>query len=434
MKRFRWHLAAALALTVGFAAVATAGGAPTQKKGVSGSISIIAKWTGDEQASFNAVLAPFKKANPGVKIKYTGAGDNTPQIVSTAIAGGNPPNLATLPQPGLMKQFAERGAAKPITFARGVIAKNFAPVWLQLGTVNGKLYGLFFKGANKSTVWYNVEAFKNAGVKAPSDFPGFLNVAKTLRASGARAYSISGADGWTLTDLFENIYLRTAGGAKYDQLSSHKLKWTDASVKAALRTMAQIIGDSNNINGGTTGALQTDFPTSVSNVFVNPAKAAMVIEGDFVPGVVATSTKLKPISGYNVFPFPSIKAATKSAVMGGGDVVVMFKDHPAARALISYLATPQAAAIWAKRGGGYSSPNRNVPASAYADALSRKTATALAKATLFRFDLSDLQPAAFGSTAGQGLWKLLQDFLAKPSDVKGLATKLVAAGAKGYKK
>ena len=433
MKRYRWYAVVVLALGLGaVVAVATAGGAP-KRQGASGTISIIGKWVKDEEKSFQAVLAPFKKANPGVKIKYTGAGDNVPQIVSTAIAGGNPPDLATLPQPGLMKQFAQKGSAKSIDFAKGVISQNFAPVWLQLGTVNGKLYGLFFKGANKSTVWYNVKAFKNAGVKAPSSFADLLKAAKTIRGSGAKAYSIGGADGWTLTDLFENIYLRQAGGAKYDQLSNHTLKWTDASVKAALRTMAQIFGDTGNLAGGTSGALQTDFPTSVSNVFQNPAKAAMVLEGDFVPGVVASSTKLKPLSGYNVFPFPSIKPATKSAVMGGGDVLVMFKSNPASQALIKYLATAQAATIWAKR-GGFSSPNKNVKPSAYPDAITRTTASALGQATLFRFDMSDLQPAAFGATAGQGEWKLFQDFLQNPKNVDKTAAALESAAAKAYKK
>ena len=40
-------------------------------------------------------------------------------------------------------------------------------------------------------------------------------------------YSIGAADGWTLTDLFENIYLRTAGAEKYDQLTKHEILWTD---------------------------------------------------------------------------------------------------------------------------------------------------------------------------------------------------------------
>jgi alpha-glucoside transport system substrate-binding protein len=430
MKVNRWYLLGVLALA-GALVLAGSAGSAVRTQHVSGTVSIIAKWTGDEQKSFEAVLAPFKKANPDVKIKYTGAGDNVPQIVSTAVQGGNPPNIATMPQPGTVKDFAERGALKPIGFAHGAIVKNYAPVWLQLGTVNGKLYALFFKGANKSTVWYNVASFKNAGVREPKTWPQFVNAAKTIRASGQKAYSIGGADGWTLTDLFENIYLRTAGPAKYDQLSSHKIKWTDASVKNALKVMAQIFSDTNNIVGGKAGALQTTFAVSVSNVLTKKAKAAMVIEGDFVPGVVAASNPLKPVSGYNQFSFPSV-TGSKAAIVGGGDAVVMMKDTPATRALISYLATPQAATIWAKR-GGFSSPNKNVRPSAYSDVLTRATATALAKAPIFRFDMSDLQPAAFGATAGQGEWKLFQDFLSNPSDVNGIASKLESAAAKAYK-
>ncbi len=424
--KYHWSVLGLAAIAVGLLVAPTAGGGDAQ---VSGSVSIIAKWTGEEQKSFEAVLAPFKEANPDIEIKYQGAGDNTPQIVSTAVQGGNPPDIATLPQPGLMRQFAGRGDLEPITFARRTIAANYKPVWISLGSVNGKLYGLFFKGANKSTVWYNVASFKAAGAKAAKTWPQFLATARTLRGSGTRAYSIGAADGWTLTDLFENIYLRTAGAKKYDALSAHKIKWTDASVKAALRTMAQVVGDTNNINGGTAGALQTDFPTSVSNVFTKSPKAAMVIEGDFVPGAV--THPLKPIKEYNQFAFPSI-GGSAPAVMGGGDIVVMFKNNPAARALMTYLATPEAATIWAKR-GGFSSPNTKVKPGAYGDPIGRTLALQLAGASVFRFDLSDLQPAAFGSSTGQGMWKLLQDFVQNPKDVNGIAAKLEAAAKKAYK-
>ena len=111
----------------------------------------------------------------------------------------------------------------------------------------------------------------------------------------------------------------------------------------------------------------------------------------------------------------------------------MLKDNPAARALISFLATPQAATVWAQR-GGFSSPNKNVKPSAYKDPLNRKTALALAHAKIFRFDMSDLQPAAFGATTGQGEWKLFQDFLSNPKDVNGAAAKLEAAAKKAYGK
>jgi alpha-glucoside transport system substrate-binding protein len=429
--RLRVSLLTLAAAATALAALSTtASGSSASKSAVSGNLSMVGIWSGPEQKNFQLVLDGFQKKFPDVKVKYRSAGNNTPTVLSTAVAGGNPPDLAAVGQPGLVKQFSARKAIKPINFAKSTMAKNYAPSWVTLGTYSGKLYGMVFKGANKSTVWYSVEAFKNAGVQPPKTWPQLLTAAKTLRASGVPAYSLGGADGWTLTDLFENIYLRSAGAAKYDKLAEHEIKWTDPSVKTALKQMAAVFSDTDNIFGGTKGALQADFPTSVTNVFSQPAKAAMVIEGDFVPGA-ATKSKAKAITDYNQFPFPSVNGSAP-AVVGGGDTIVMFKDTPAARALVTYLASPEAATIWAKR-GGFSSPNKGVPASAYSDPVTRATATALAKAKIFRFDMSDLAPSAFGGTPGQGEWKILQDFLKDPSDVDGTASKLEKAAAAAYK-
>ena len=180
------------------------------------------------------------------------------------------------------------------------------------------------------------------------------------------------------------------------------------------------------------GAIQNGFNDSVTNAFSDPPKAATVFEGDFVGGVITSSTKAKPNTDFGVFTFPSVNGSAPS-VVGGGDVVVMFKDNPAARALVEYLATPEAASIWAKR-GGFSSPNKNVKASTYTDPLNRSTAIALSHASTFRFDLSDLQPAAFGGTVGQGEFKIFQDFLKNPKNVNGIAAALEKSAAAAYKK
>ncbi|HEY8845914.1 MAG TPA: ABC transporter substrate-binding protein [Candidatus Limnocylindrales bacterium] len=436
MSKRGWFVLTAIALGLSLVAAgcggsskkSSGGGGTTAAAQVKGTISMVAVWTGPEGAAIQAVLNGFKAKNPGVTIKYKAAKDPG-QVLTTAVQGGNPPDIAALPSPGLMKGFVAQGALKPIDFAKSDISSNFSADWLKFGTVNGKLYGLFFKGANKSTVWYNVHAFKNAGVTAPKDWKDLLASAKTISASGTPAYSIGGADGWTLTDLFENIYLRTAGAAKYDQLADHKIPWTDPSVKTAMKDMSQVLGDSKNINGGASGALQTNFPDSVTAVFTNPPKAAMIFEGDFVPGVVAGQSKAKPVTDYNVFPFPSVNGQGTGDVVGGGDVIVMFKDTPASEALIKYLATPEAASIWAKR-GGFSSPNKNLDLSVYPDDITRTTAGALAKAAVFRFDMSDLAPAKFG---GDAEFTDLQNFLKSPSDVNGAAAKLEKDAAAAYK-
>src|ERR671915_301307 len=395
---------------------------------VSGSVSVMAVWTGAEQEAFQAVLAGFEEQFPNVTTNYTSAGDQLPTQLSTAVEGGNPPDVAVLPQPGLIRDFVRRNALKSLDFARDDVEQNLGESAVQLGSVDDTLYGFLFKAANKSTVWYNVQAFEDAGVEPPATWDEMLQAAETLKASGIPAYSLGGAEGWTLTDLFENIYLRTAGPEMYDQLSTHEIPWTDQSVKDALAEMAKIFSDTDNIVGGTEAALQSDFATSVSNVFVQEPKAAMVIEGDFVPGTVDHS--LEPETGFNVFPFPAIEDSPPS-VVGGGDMAVMFEDTPAAQAFIEYLASPEAAEIWAGQ-GGFSSANRNVDPNAYPDPITQETATAIAEADVFRFDLSDLQPSEFGATEGQGLWKLFQDFVQNPDDVDGIAQQMERAASQAY--
>ena len=442
MIRHRLHLRAPLAFAAAaLLALAGCGGGGGDNGGggssttsansnVSGSVSVVGIWTGDEQKSFQAVIDKFNETYPNVKVKYTSAGDNVPTVVSTAVQGGNPPDIATIAQPGLIREFQQKGALKPIDYVRSTLEANYPPDLVRLGQIDGKLYTFVFKGANKSTVWYNVSAFRNAGVEAPSTWDDFLRDGRTLKASGVPAYAIGGSDGWPLTDLFENIYLRQAGPDKYDQLSRHTIKWTDPSVKEALRTMAQILSDTSNLDGRT-AASQIEFTKSVEDVFQDPPRAAQVIEGDFVPGVVATKTKLRAGTGYDVFPFPSIGSGGSNVVVGGGDSITVFKDTPAVRAFVRFLATPEAAQTWAAR-GGFSSPNRGVSDSTYPDDITRTVATALANAETFRFDMSDLAPAAFGGTPGQGEWKIMQDFASNPSDVNGTASKLEAAAARAY--
>jgi len=285
-----------------------------------------------------------------------------------------------------------------------------------------------YKGANKSTIWYNVASFEEAGVEPPEDFDELTETRDTLKAAGITPYSVGVDVGWPMTDMFENIYLRSAGPEMYDQLARHEIPWTDQSVKDALTLMADIVGESDNMAGGTEGALQTEMPDSVAKVFTDSPEAAMVVIGDFAPGV--TETTLEPVEGFNVFDFPAIEGSGPS-VMGAGDIFLKFTDNPAADAFLEYLTTPEAAEIWASL-GGFSSPNRNLDTGVYPDEISQTTAGALAEAEVFRFDMSDLQPSEFGGTPGQGMWKHFTDFVANPDDIDGTAEKLEADAAAAF--
>jgi alpha-glucoside transport system substrate-binding protein len=439
VRRSRVGLALVLVVVIATAAYAAASASSKTQKvtgpaAVSGSVTFDGVWTGSEQAAFAQVIKAFNKVYPNVKINYKPLGNNLTTVLATQITGGNPPDMADIAQPGYVSQLVQQGKLKPITYAKGVISQNFAPSWLSIGTFSNKLYALVFKASNKSLLWYNVPAFKAAGVKAPKTFAQLLTTAKTLLASGTPAYSIGGSDGWTLTDMFENIYLRTFGQAKYDQLAAHKIKWTDPSVITALKTMAKVVGDTSNIAGGTSGALQYGFNDSVTNAFGSPPKAAIVFEADFVSGVILSSTKAKAGTGFNVAPFPSITpGADSTAVEISGDLFVTFRDTPAIEAFVKFLATAPAANAWAKQ-GGFATGNHNVNLADYPDAIDKANQEAVRTAKGVVFDMSDEQPASFGSTTGQGEWGIFQTFLKSPSNVTGVAKQLETAAAAAYKK
>ena len=153
-------------------------------------------------------------------------------------------------------------------------------------------------------------------------------------------------------------------------------------------------------------------------------------EGDFVGNTIRTETTSKVGTDANFFPFPSIKGSNPS-VVAGGDVVVLLRDKPAARKLLQYLATPEAAEVWAKL-GGFTSPNKDVDLDVYPDPVTRAAAKQLVEAQSLRFDLSDTAPSAFGATKGAGIWGRLQDWLANPDNVDQVTQRLEDEAKRAY--
>ncbi|MFI1353455.1 ABC transporter substrate-binding protein [Streptomyces sp. NPDC020898] len=395
-------------------------------------LEVAAVWTGPEQENFTQVLKEFEKRT-GAKVNFVPTGNNTSTFLGTKIQGGQPPDVAFLPQVGVLHQFAEKSWIKPLgADAQAQLDKNFSAGWKDLGAFEGKQYGIYVKAANKSLVWYNTAAFEAAGITdTPTTWKDFVATAQTLSDAGSPAVSVGGADGWTLTDWFENIYLSQAGPEKYDQLAEHKIKWTDPSVKDALTTLAELWGKDELLAGGRKGALGTEFPKSVTQTFSGDTPAGMVFEGDFVAANINADTKAKIGTDAKVFPFPAV--GDQAPVVSGGDVAVALKDGAGAQALLTFLGSTDAAEIWAAQ-GGFLSPSKEMDQTSYKDDVTRDIAKALIEAgDDFRFDMSDQAPAAFGGTQGTGEWKYLQDFLKNPKDIAGTQQKLETDAAKAYK-
>jgi alpha-glucoside transport system substrate-binding protein len=390
-------------------------------------LEVSGAWSGAEQENFEAVLAQFEE-DTGATVNYTSFGDQAATTLGTQIEGGSPPNVALLAQPALLQSLAADGNLIPLSDdARAAVEENYSDSWIDLGTVDGELYGVWFKGSNKSTMWYNADLYDQAGAEVPDNWDGFLEQLQVISDSGYAGISIGADVGWPLTDWFENVYLRTAGGDMYDQLTNHEIPWTDPSVAEALEVLAQLFGNQALYQEG---AAQRTFPETVTEVFGAEPQAATVYEGDFVAGNIADDGNSTVGENALFYDFPAVNDS-EPAVVGGGDVAVALVDDEVTDALMQFLATPEAAEIWVPN-GGLTSPNSNVDTSLYPDDISRQIAEALTGAEVFRFDMSDLTPSSFGGTPGQGFWQIMISFLQDPSDIPGTQQALEDAAAAAY--
>jgi alpha-glucoside transport system substrate-binding protein len=396
-----------------------------------GEVTIFSLWGGSEEAAFKKVLAQFTE-DTGIRTKYEAARDFLP-VIRTRLNAGNPPEVGILPRPGFVDELARDDALIPLEdlgLDVDAINENYGDTWIDLATFEDTTYGVVAKANSKSTVWYKPTSFTENGFEIPKTWAdleaivkGYKDKDKTPWAVGAQGRDSS----WTLTDWFEQIYVRTAGGDNYDKLFAGELDFTDASVKEALNVMLEQVNDEN-VLGGIDSALSLSFQDGIARVFGTSPKAEMYMLGGFVGGIALGANKsLKAGEDIDFFPFPTIKEEHGDPLVGSGDVAAAFVNNEDVAKLIDYLSTPEAGRIWVST-GAIVSPNKAVTEADYPNELVSKEAQQVVNAESFRFDGSDLLPG----TLGQDFGTLLQNIIKKPDQMDSFLDDYQADAEKAF--
>lgn len=414
----------------------TAGGGATTGTGkIGGSVTVLGTWGGSEQDAFLAMVKPFEDQT-GVKVNYEGTRDLN-AILTSRVEGNNPPDVAGLPGPGPMAQFARAGKLIDLgpVFDQAALKDQYSDDWLKLAQVDGKQTGIFIKAAIKGPIWYNPKTFSQvSGGTIPKTWDELMALSDKIAASGTTPWCIGmesgAASGWPGTDWIEDILLRQSGPEVYDQWTQGKIKWSSPEVKKAWESWGKIVGNEKMVFGGRQAMLATPFGESGNPMFTSPPRCYLHHQGSFITDFfVKANPNLKPVEGYTFFPFPDIDPKYAGASTVAGDLFGMFKDTPQARALIKYLTTPEAQSIWTKRGGALS-PNKKVAMDAYPDEIAKQQAQTLISAKTVRFDGSDLMPESMNNA----FFKAVLDFIQNPSSLDSILARLDQVQADAYKR
>ena len=402
-----------------------ASAAPTEGGGqIGGSVSVIGTWGGAEQDAFLAMVKPFEDAT-GIKVEYTGTRDLN-AVLTTGVASGILPDLAGLPGPGQMREFATRGALKPLDDVLDIEAykSETSPGFVDLGTVDGKVVGVFIKAAVKGLIWYNPKVY-TGGV--PTSWDDLWTKAGAAASGDTKPWCVGlesgAASGWPGTDWIEDLVIRQSGPDVYDAWVAGTQKWTSPEIKAAFEAFGQVVSADNTF-GGPNYVLNTGFGSGANPMFADPPGCLFHHQASFITSFFQDEGGAAE-GDYDFFPMPDISPSYSGATTGAGDLFGMFNDTPQARALMAYLVTADAQAIWVGIGGALSG-NKNV--SNYPDDVSKRSAEILANATVFRFDGSDLMPEAMNAA----FWSAMLDFTQDQSQLDAILANLDSVQATAY--
>jgi len=349
---------------------------------------------------------PFEQCT-GATVKYEGDKAFETQILVRAKAG-NPPDLAIVPQPGLVKQLVATGKAVPAPDEVSAnVDKFWDKAWKAYATVDGKFYGAPLGANVKSLVWYSPGEFKDSGYAIPTTLDELKALSDKMVADGKKPWCAgigSGdATGWPLTDWMEDFMLRLYGPETYDKWVAHEIPFNGPESTAALDAVGAYLKNDKYVNGGlgdVKSIASTTFQDGGLPILENTCE--MHRQASFYAANFPKGTKVAEDGDVFAFYLPG-KDATNKPVLGAGEFVVAFADRPEVKAFQTYLSTDVWANTKAKLSSGWVSANKGLDPANLTNPIDKLAGTILLdpKAT-FRFDGSDQMPAAVGSNA---FWK-----------------------------
>ncbi|WP_121256669.1 ABC transporter substrate-binding protein [Nocardioides ferulae] len=373
--------------------------------------------TGEEVSLYTSIVAPEDQPHidsydlfeecTGATVNYEGSKEFEAQLVVRA-KSGNPPDLAYIPQPGLLNTLVTDTDA--VVAAPGPVEENvdefFGEDWKAYGTVDGTFYAAPLGANVKSLVWYSPSMFADNGWEIPQTWDDMIALSDQIADEGKVKPWCAGiesgeATGWPATDWLEDVLLRTGGPDVYDQWMNHEIPFNDDAVVEGLDTVGDILKNEDYVNGGF-GDVKSIATTAFQDggLPIVDGKCAMHRQANFYAANWPEGTNVAEDGDVFAFYLPPIGEDFGNPVLGGGEFVAAFNDNTVTQAFQTYLSSD----VWANEkakatpAGGWVSANNGLDTANLVSPIDQLSAEILADPdATFRFDASDLMPGEVGA-------------------------------------
>lgn len=382
-------------------------------------VSVYATFIDTEGSEYEESFKKFADCT-GAEIAYEGSREFEAQL-PVRVAAGNPPDIAILPQPGLLKTMVATGQVKA---APQAVSDNvdtyWTSSWKTYGTIDGTFYAAPLGASAKSFVWYSPTMFADKGYTVPKTWDEMMTLTEKIAADGDIKPWCAGiesgeATGWPATDWLEDTVLRFGGGDVYDKWVDHTIPFNDPTIVDSLTQMGSILRNDKYVNAGI-GDVQsiasepwTDagYPIVDGQCYMH--RAASFYQTNWT--TLDPNIKVAEDGDVWAFLMPG-KTADSKPVIGGGDFVAAFSDRPEVQAFQAYLSSPE----WANAKAtatpqGWVTANNGLDATLLKSPVDQLAYSVLSDPSAeFRFDGSDLMPSEVGAGS---FWKEMTAYFAQ---------------------
>jgi len=283
------------------------------------------------RAAFEAVIADFRKAHPGIEVKFNVYDHESYKKSIRNWLSSASPDVVFWYVGNRMRQFVQPGLLEDVSALYTDAAKGeLIPAGLDLVTVEGKQYGVpytFYQWG----VYYRRDLFEKAGVTSPpKTWPELVEACGKLKAAGLEPIAIGSKDLWPTAGWFDYLNMRENGFDFHKELMSGKVPFTDDRVKAVLARWKTLL------DGGCFVKNHASVSWQESQAYLYQGRSAMMLIGNFI-----VPNFPKELAGsMDFFPFPQINAGVvqgEDAPMDSIHIPARAKNKEDAKTFLAFV-------------------------------------------------------------------------------------------------
>jgi multiple sugar transport system substrate-binding protein len=394
------------------AAPSSAGAAPSSAAGggaATGTITFGSNYSDAvPKAAFASMIGGFTSANPNAKVTINTVDHNTFQNNINNYLQGTPDDLFTWFAGFRMRFFASQGLATPIDDVWDKIGANFSDAFKSASKGDDGHYYFVPLYNYPWAIFYRKSVFAAKGYQIPTTWDAFVALQKQMQKDGLVPMAMGEKDAWPALGTFDIINMRLNGFQFHMDLMAHKVTWDDPKVLAVFNQWTEILPYQQ---AGANGRIWQDAAKTLLN-----KQAGMYLLGSFV----AQQFTGADLDDLDFFPYPAIDPANAQdaidAPIDGFMMSKKVKNQAGATALLEYIGTAQAEALYGKTDPSDVAAATNADTSNY-NAIQKKSAQIISSSKdIAQFLDRDTNPDFADNTVSA----MIQSFFNNPKDAASL--------------